>query len=89
LLRRSRFVPLAACASRAGRRCVGRDDERRLRTGRRRTGIELQLSPTLSPLPRGEPARKLPIIVQARELRGRPDLETVAEGDASFAAAAW
>jgi LPS-assembly protein len=52
--------------------------------GTAETGIELQLSPTLTPLPRGEPARKLPIIVQARELRGRPDLDTVAEGDAEF-----
>jgi len=47
-------------------------------------GIELQLSPTLSPLPRGEAAKQLPIILQARELRGRPDLETVAEGEAEF-----
>ncbi|HJV62681.1 MAG TPA: LPS assembly protein LptD [Albitalea sp.] len=47
-------------------------------------GIQLQLSPTLSPPPRGEAAKPLPIILQARELRGRPDLETIAEGDAEF-----
>ena len=47
-------------------------------------GIQLQLSSTLAPPPRGDAARQLPIIVQARELRGRPDLETVAEGDAEF-----
>ena len=29
-------------------------------------------------------SRPLPIILQARELRGRPDLETIAEGDAEF-----
>jgi LPS-assembly protein len=29
-------------------------------------------------------ARRPPVIVQAREIRGRPDLETVAEGDAEF-----
>ena len=46
--------------------------------------IELRPAPTLQPLPRGEEAKKLPIILQARELRGRPDLETVAEGDAEF-----
>ncbi len=47
-------------------------------------GIELQSTPSLQPLPRGDAARKLPIILQARELRGRPDLETVADGDAEF-----
>jgi len=47
-------------------------------------GIELQLSTTLSPLPRGDAAKPLPIVLRARELRGRPDLETVAEGDAEF-----
>ncbi|CAG1013298.1 LPS-assembly protein LptD [Burkholderiaceae bacterium] len=47
-------------------------------------GIELQLSRSLAPPPRGEASKALPIIVQARELRGRPDLETVAEGDAEF-----
>ena len=29
-------------------------------------------------------AKTLPIILQARELRGRPDLETIAEGDAEY-----
>jgi LPS-assembly protein len=48
------------------------------------TGIRLQPSTTLSPLPGGEGAKKLPVIVEARELRGRPDLETIAEGDAEF-----
>src|ERR1700754_2771605 len=47
-------------------------------------GIELRMSPELKPLPRGEAGRQLPIIVQANELRGRPDLETVAEGDVEF-----
>jgi LPS-assembly protein len=48
------------------------------------SGIVLQMAPSLQPLPRGNAAKKLPIILQARELRGRPDLETVAEGDAEF-----
>jgi LPS-assembly protein len=47
-------------------------------------GIALQPSTTLTPLPRGEAAKPLPIILQAREVRGRPDLETIAEGDAEF-----
>ena len=47
-------------------------------------GIELQASPALQPLPRGDAAKSLPIFLRARELRGRPDLETIAEGDAEF-----
>ena len=47
-------------------------------------GIELRLAPALQPPPRGEASRKLPIILRAQELRGRPDLETVAEGSAEF-----
>lgn len=38
----------------------------------------------LQPAPRGEAARKLPIILQAQTLTGRPDLDTVAEGNAEF-----
>jgi len=34
--------------------------------------------------PRGEASRALPIVLQARTLRGQPDLETVAEGDVEF-----
>jgi LPS-assembly protein len=38
----------------------------------------------LQPPPRGEAARALPIVLQARTLRGQPDIETVAEGDVEF-----
>jgi LPS-assembly protein len=38
----------------------------------------------LQPAPRGEAARALPIVLQARTLRGQPDIETVAEGDVEF-----
>ena len=48
------------------------------------SGIVLRLSTELDAEPRGEDARKLPIIVRAQELRGRPDLETRAEGDAEL-----
>lgn len=34
--------------------------------------------------PRGEAARALPIVLQARTLRGQPDIDTVAEGDVEF-----
>ena len=46
--------------------------------------LALKPAAELHPLPRGEGAGALPIIVRARELRGRPDLETLAEGDAEF-----
>ena len=46
--------------------------------------IELRPSPQLRPAPRGEDARKLPIVLRARSLTGRPGLDTVAEGDAEF-----
>ncbi len=41
-------------------------------------------STRLQGAPRGEAARELPIVLQARTLRGQPDLETVAEGDVEF-----
>lgn len=46
------------------------------------SGIGLRMSPTLQPLPRGEAGKQLPLTVQAQSVRGRPDLDTVAEGDA-------
>lgn len=46
--------------------------------------LQLRLAPSLQPPPRGEAAERAPIILRAREVRGRPDLETVAEGDAEF-----
>src|SRR5881394_2104813 len=48
------------------------------------SGIALQMSPTIAAPPRGDASKPLPIIVQARTMRGRPDLETIAEGDAEF-----
>ena len=45
---------------------------------------ELEASTRLSPLPRSEAARGLPIVLQARSLRSQPDLDTVAEGDVEF-----
>lgn len=44
----------------------------------------LQPSTSLQPLPRGEAARQLPTVLQADSLRGRPDLEAVAEGKVEF-----
>jgi LPS-assembly protein len=36
------------------------------------------------PLPRGEAARRLPIVLQAQKITTQPDLQTVAEGDVEF-----
>ena len=46
--------------------------------------IELRPSPALRPAPRGADTRQLPIVLRARSVTGRPDLDTVAEGDAEF-----
>ena len=45
-------------------------------------GIELRPSPVLQLVPRGEASRALPIVLRAQTLRGRPDLDFVAEGNA-------
>ena len=47
-------------------------------------GIALQISPRMQPPPSGDAARELPIVLRAREVRGQPDLNTVAEGDAEL-----
>jgi LPS-assembly protein len=52
-------------------------------------GIVLRMAPALDEQAQGarerhQDERKLPIVVQARELRGRPDIETLAEGDAEL-----
>ena len=46
--------------------------------------IELRPSPLLQPPVRGEASRKLPIILRAKTVSGRADLDTIAEGDAEF-----
>ena len=48
------------------------------------SGIELRSASSLQAPPRGEAARQLPIILRARELRGRPDLDAEAIGDVEF-----
>ena len=42
------------------------------------------MSPRVQEPPTGEASRQLPIVLQAREVRGRPDLDTVAEGNAEL-----
>lgn len=43
-----------------------------------------EASRRLLPLPRGDAARQLPIVLQADRIRSQPDLETVAEGRVEF-----
>ncbi|MEO5882637.1 MAG: LPS assembly protein LptD [Caldimonas sp.] len=47
-------------------------------------GLQLRSSASLQPPPRGDAAKQLPIVLRARELRGRPDLDAEAEGDVEF-----
>ena len=44
----------------------------------------LKPSRGLKPPPQGDAAKQLPVIVQAQQLRGRPDLDAEAEGDVEF-----
>ena len=46
--------------------------------------IELRPSTALQPAPRGDAARRLPIILNAQTFTGSPDFEAVAEGNAEF-----
>lgn len=44
----------------------------------------VQTSRDLAPPPRGDAAQRLPTVLRALSLQGRPDLEAVAEGDVEF-----
>ena len=46
--------------------------------------VELQPNRRLQPPPRGDASRRLPIILQADQLRARPDIDAVAEGAVEF-----
>ena len=48
------------------------------------TPATLEASRSLLPLPRGEAAKRLPIVLQAERIRSQPDLETLAEGKVEF-----
>ena len=48
------------------------------------SGVELRQADTLSSPPRGDAARQLPIILRAREIRSRPNLDAEALGDVEF-----
>ncbi|MEP7138204.1 MAG: LPS assembly protein LptD [Caldimonas sp.] len=48
------------------------------------SGIELRQADVLTSPPRGDAARRLPIILRAREIRSRPNLDAEALGDVEF-----
>jgi LPS-assembly protein len=48
------------------------------------SGIELRRADALQAPAHGEAARQLPIILRAREVRGRPDVDAEAEGNVEF-----
>jgi LPS-assembly protein len=48
------------------------------------SGIALRPAESLQAPPRGDAGRRLPIILRARELRARPDLDAQASGDVEF-----
>ena len=48
------------------------------------SGIALRASPALLPPAHGDAGRALPIILRAREVKGRPDLDAQASGDVEF-----
>ncbi|MEO7116076.1 MAG: LPS assembly protein LptD [Caldimonas sp.] len=48
------------------------------------SGVELRQADTLTAPPRGDAARQLPIILRAREIRSRPNLDAEALGDVEF-----
>jgi LPS-assembly protein len=49
--------------------------------------LHLRLSPQLNVPPRVTPGARASIVMRAREIRGRPDLDTVAEGDVELRSA--
>ncbi len=50
-------------------------------------GLSLRLSPQLQLAPRPEPGGRAAIVLRSREIRGRPDLESVAEGSVELRSA--
>ncbi|TMG98421.1 MAG: hypothetical protein E6H79_19765, partial [Betaproteobacteria bacterium] len=69
VVRAATLTPLAAALCLAGAHAQSEEP-----------GPALQMTPRLSPLPRGDAGNELPTIVRGNEIRSRPDLETVVEG---------
>jgi LPS-assembly protein len=71
-------APLAACVVVAAAQPAPPD------TAASAPPVSLRMAETLQAPPRGESGRPLPIILRAREVRGRPDLDASAEGEVEF-----
>ncbi len=74
------FTPLTPLALAAGLLCSGVEVWAQAPDD----AAVLEPSRKLSPPPRGEAAKRLPIILRAQALRARPDIEAVAEGAVEF-----
>ena len=79
-----RITPLALAASLLASGGVASGDEALPVNAQRPAVAVLEPSTRLQPMPRGEAARRLPIVLQADSLRSQPDLSTVAEGRVEF-----
>ncbi len=79
-----RFTPLAVAAGLLAGAGAARAQAAPVPPGAAASAAALQPSLGLQPLPRGEAARQLPIVLQADRILSQPDLETVAEGRVEF-----
>ncbi|MDP2004698.1 MAG: LPS assembly protein LptD [Rubrivivax sp.] len=79
-----RITPLAVAAGLLAGAGAARAQPAPVPAGAAASAPALEPSRNLQPLPRGEAARQLPIVLQADSIRSQPDLETVAEGRVEF-----
>ncbi|MDP1648922.1 MAG: LPS assembly protein LptD [Rubrivivax sp.] len=79
-----RITPLALAASLLASGGMASGDDTLPASAPRPAAVVLEPSTGLQPLPRGEAARRLPIVLQADSIRSQPDLATVAEGRVEF-----
>jgi LPS-assembly protein len=79
-----RITPLAVAAGLLAGAGAARAQVTSLPPGAAASASALEPSRSLQPLPRGEAARQLPIVLQADRIRSQPDLESVAEGHVEF-----
>ena len=74
----------AAAASAAGSAAAASAPNAAAAASDAAVGLELRRADVLQAPPRGDAARQLPIILRAREVRGRPDIDASAEGEVEF-----
>ncbi len=79
-----RFSPLAVAAGLLAGAGAARAQNPSAPPAAAASAPTLEASRQLQPLPRGQAARQLPIVLLADRIRSQPDLETVAEGQVEF-----